>query len=178
MRQSIVRNLLVTAQLKVIPLLPENGIKPQTKQRLKQLGFFGFTFILIVVILACLGGAGLWVKTKINALENEKLELKVANEQLVAENARFLEINKNNEFVISQLKKDKERGDKIVTELRAARQKDATTLNGLRTSIRKIIKNDPSQDGELSPVLKKTLQGILERRFPPPPPPVKKGESK
>jgi len=176
MRQSTVRNLLVSTHLRVAKLLPEDGIQPQTVQRIKQLGFFGFTFILIVVILACLGGAGLWVKTKINVLENEKLTLQVQNEQLVADNARVLEVNKNNTFIIEQLNKDKERGNQIVTELKAQRKKDATTLANLRKSIRDIIKNDPSQDGEVSPVLKQTLQSILDNRFPKPV--EKKGDAK
>jgi hypothetical protein len=176
MRQSVVRNLLVSTQLGIAKLLPEDGIQPQTIQRVKQLGFFGFTFILIVVILACLGGAGLWVKTKINVLENEKLTLQVQNEQLVADNARILEVNKNNVFIIEQLNKDKDRGNKIVTELKAQRKKDAMTLANLRKSIRDIIKNDPSQDGEISPVLKQTLQSILDNRFPAPV--EKKGDAK
>jgi hypothetical protein len=177
MRQSIVRNLLVSTQLGVARLIPEDGIQPQTIQRVKQLGFFGITFILIVVILACLGGAGLWVKTKINVLENEKLTLKVQNEQLVADNARILEVNKSNVFIIDKLNKDKERSNKIVSELKVQRQKDMTNLANLRTSIRQIIKNDPTQDGSLSPVLRQTLQNILDRRNPPAPV-VKKGDEK
>lgn len=167
MRQSITRNLAIKSQLKMISM-SENvrAHKPEIKQQLKQIGSFAFIFIMIVVLLGCIGGAALWVKNKINNLEKEKLELTVANKDLVAENSRILEVNKANVFIIDQMTRDKSRADRIVTELKQQRQKDALTLNNMRESIRRIIKNDPSKDGTVSPVLTQTIQSIIDTRYP------------
>lgn len=169
MKQSVLRNLKVSTQLTVLSLFEKEDIGKIERKPIisNQMGFFGITFILIVVIMLALGGATLWVKNKVDTLEREKLELKVTNEELIAANARITEINERNVLTISQLLSDKKRGDVIVNQLKSERQKYEETLASLRKKVKVTVKNDPTKDGPIAPVLRDTIQDILNTRYPP-----------
>lgn len=171
MKQSRILNLKVSTQLLVSSLFDERTphiVEEKVKRpsRVKEIGSFVFSFILILIIMAALGGAGLWIKNKINILEKEKLELQVSNEQLLAENVVLIQTNERNVLTISQLLSDKKRGDQIVVQLKGQLKEDGATLTNLRKRLRQIVKNDPTQDGAVSPVLRQAIEEIQLKRYP------------
>lgn len=135
---------------------------------MKQQGFIfaGFQMYAIMAIVALVIAAAGTLYFKFNSLNGQIEELTVKNSALVTENAMLNEINKKNAEVITRLNDDKKRAEKLTADFRIQKARDNAELEKLRDAIQTIIKTDPSMNGTISPILKKTVEQILNLRAP------------
>lgn len=133
---------------------------------MKQNGFIfgGFQMYAILGIIALVIAAGGTLYFKFNSLNDQIEELTTKNSALVTENTMLIEVNKKNSEVISQLNNDKARAEKITSDFRIQKARDNAEMERLRDAIQTIIRNDPSMNGPISPILKNTIQQILNLR--------------
>ena len=124
-------------------------------------------YLGIAAAVVILGGAAV-VKFKFDALQRDKAELTQKVTVLSAENATLTEANKQNAAVIEQMKADKAKIDKALSDLRIQKSRDNAELSGLRHTIQDLIKVDPATNGPVSPVLKQTINKLQESRKPAP----------
>lgn len=124
-------------------------------------------YLGIAAAVVILGGAAV-IKFKFDALQRDKAELTQKVTVLSAENAALTETNKQNAAVIEQMKVDKAKIDKALSDLRIQKSRDNAELSGLRHTIQDLIKVDPASNGPVSPVLKQTINMLQESRKPAP----------
>ena len=124
-------------------------------------------YLGIAAAVVILGGAAA-IKFKFDALQRDNAELTQKVTVLSAENATLTETNKQNAAVIEQMKVDKAKIDKALSDLRIQKSRDNAELSGLRHTIQDLIKVDPASNGPVSPVLKQTINMLQESRKPAP----------
>ena len=124
-------------------------------------------YLGIAAAVVILGGAAA-IKFKFDTLQRDNAELTQKVTVLSAENATLTETNKQNAAVIEQMKVDKAKIDKALSDLRIQKSRDSAELSGLRHTIQNLIKVDPAANGPVSPVLKQTINKLQESRKPAP----------
>ena len=130
------------------------------KQRGFVLGIQMYVYIAIAV--AVLAAAG-YLKYQFSHLQSENAILTQNNAVLKDNLSKAEQVNKEADVTIKQLQQDRTDADKALNDLRLQKQRDNKELSSLRDFI-SVQRKDPTQDGQVSPILKSTIRSIQNSR--------------
>ena len=130
------------------------------KQKGFVLGIQMYVYIAIAVVV--LAGVG-YLKYQFNHLQSENAILTQNNAVLKDNLSKAEQVNKEADMTIKQLQQDRAEADKALNDLRIQKQRDNKELSSLRDFIG-VQRRDPTQDGQVSPILKSTIRSIQNSR--------------
>ncbi len=129
--------------------------------------------VIIVAVLATVGGTWIYIKTlnsKITDLEKEKKELIVENEihkennKVLRDNVKTLAVSNHENWKTAQaLIAERSSATKAINNLAAANLREKQALDRLSAKVQKMLE-DPKNDGEVAPVLKEVIREIQKER--------------
>lgn len=122
---------------------------------------FKFKTIAIILTLLVIVGGILFVKHKINSLEKEKVELIEKNTMLANDLRRAIDVNIENQQTIKRLENANKLKEQAERNLKDKMKKDQQTIDNLMERISKV---KPEDDGQVSNVLKDTVDTIQKQR--------------
>jgi Tfp pilus assembly protein PilN len=119
-------------------------------------------YVYIAIAVAVLAGVG-YLKYQFSHLQSENAILTQNNATLKDNLSKAEQVNKEADVTIKQLQQDRTDADKALNDLRIQKQRDNKELSSLRDFI-SVQRKDPTQDGQVSPILKSTIRSIQNSR--------------
>lgn len=130
----------------------------------KQNGFVAGIQMYMYIAIAVVIVAGIsYLKYQFNHLQSENAILTQNNAVLKDNLSKAEQVNKAADITIKQLQQDRADADKALNDLRIQKQRDNKELSSLRDFIT-VQRKDPTQDGQVSPILKSTIGSIQNSR--------------